>query len=127
MVDFVQKNKGLNIEPIKLSSLRPLHDDVIIIDMNFGEQKSKSGIILRSDDGKAHGIHPRWGRVYAVGPDQKEVMPGQWVLIEHGRWTRGIKIEDTDGIKVIRKVETKSMLMVSDEQPTTEIFIGDEV
>lgn len=125
MIDF-QKNKGLNISAVKVSTLKALNDDVIVIDMNFGEQTTRSGLILRSDNGKTHGIHPRWGKVYAVGPDQKDVLPGQWILIEHGRWTRGIKIEDADGEKVIRKVEIKSMLMISDEQPDLDVLIGDE-
>ena len=95
--------------------------------MNFGEQKSAGGIVLQSDNGKAHGVHPRWAKVYAVGPEQKDVSVGQWILIDHGRWTRGIKIEDSDGEKVIRKVEVKSMLMVSDEQPPEDALIGREL
>jgi co-chaperonin GroES (HSP10) len=122
-----QKNAGVNINAWKISSLTPLNDNVIVIDMNFGEQKSAGGIVLQSDNGKAHGVHPRWAKVYAVGPEQKDVSVGQWILIDHGRWTRGIKIEDSDGEKVIRKVEVKSMLMVSDEQPPEDALIGREL
>jgi co-chaperonin GroES (HSP10) len=122
-----QKNAGVNINAWKISSLIPLNDNVIVIDMNFGEQKSAGGIVLQSDNGKAHGVHPRWAKVYAVGPEQKDVSVGQWILIDHGRWTRGIKIEDSEGEKVIRKVEVKSMLMVSDEQPPEDALIGREL
>ena len=125
MIDLPQ-NKGINISPIKVKALTAINDDVIVIDMNFDEQVTKSGIVLRSDNGKAHGIHPRWGKVYAVGPDQKDVKVGQWVLLEHGRWTRGIKIEDSSGVKIIRKVDVNAMLMVSDEEPSNDILIGDE-
>jgi co-chaperonin GroES (HSP10) len=62
-----QKNAGVNINAWKVSALKPLTDNVIVIDMNFGEQVTNSGIILRSDNGKAHGVHPRWAKVYAVG------------------------------------------------------------
>jgi len=50
-----QKNAGVNINAWKVSALRPLTDNVIVIDMNFGEQVSSGGIILQSDNGKAHG------------------------------------------------------------------------
>lgn len=122
-----QKNAGVNINAWKVSALKPLSDNVIVIDMNFGEQKTNSGIILQSDNGKAHGVHPRWAKVYAVGPDQQDVAVGQWVLVEHGRWTRGIKIEDAEGEKVIRKVEVKSMMMISDEAPPEDAMIGREL
>lgn len=121
------KNRGENINAWKISALKPLKDNVIVIDMNFGEQKSRGGIILQSDNGKAHGVHPRWAKVYAVGPEQTDVKVGQWVLIEHGRWTRGIKIEDSEGEKIIRKIEIKSMMMVSDETPPNEALIGQEL
>jgi co-chaperonin GroES (HSP10) len=115
-----------NINPYKISSLKPLHKDVIVADMEFGEQRTISGIILRSDDGKTHGIHPRWGKVYAIGPEQTDVSIGQWVLVEHGRWTRGVKIEDNDGEKIIRKIDVDCMLMISDEKPDGDVMIGDE-
>lgn len=120
----ILKNAGVNINAWKVSSIRPLSDNVIVIDMNFGEQKSKGGIVITSDNGKAVGVHPRWAKVYAVGPEQKDVRVGQWVLIEHGRWTRGIKIEDDEGEKIIRKAEVKSMMMVSDEQPADDALFG---
>jgi co-chaperonin GroES (HSP10) len=122
-----QKNAGVNINAWKVSALRPLSDNVIVIDMNFGEQTTNSGIILQSDNGKAHGVHPRWAKVYAVGPEQQDVQAGQWVLVEHGRWTRGIKIEDDEGEKIIRKVEVKSMMMISDETPPEDAMIGREL
>lgn len=118
------KNSGVNINAWKISKLRPIADGVIVIDMNFGEQKTQSGLIIQSDNGKTHGIHPRWAKVYAVGNEQKDVSEGQWILIEHGRWTRGIKIEDDDGEKIIRRVDTKCMMMVSDEPPPDDVLLG---
>ena len=110
-------------EPIKIKALR---DNVLICDMEFGERKTQAGIVLRSDDGKSHGIRARWGKVYAVGPEQKDVKEGQWILIEHGRWTRKIKIRDSEGEKEIQKVDTKCILMVSDEKPKDEL-VGDSI
>jgi co-chaperonin GroES (HSP10) len=96
----------------------PLHDNVIVTDMNFDEQRTSSGIIIRSDDGKSEGVKPRWCRVWAVGPEQKDVKVGDWILVEHGRWTRGVTYEDNNGEEiVIRRVEVKSIMMSSDEKP----------
>jgi co-chaperonin GroES (HSP10) len=104
--------------------IRPLADNVIITDMNFDEQKTASGIIIRSDDGKSEGIKPRWGRVWAIGNEQKDVKVGEWILVEHGRWTRGVTVEDENGDEIIiRRVEVKSILASADEKPS-DIQIG---
>jgi|LauGreDrversion4_2_1035121.scaffolds.fasta_scaffold731487_2 co-chaperonin GroES (HSP10) len=111
----------------KIKSLRPLNDHVIVTDMNFGQRTLSSGIILMNDDGKTDGIRPRWAKVYAVGPDQKDVTPGQWILIEHGRWTRGVEVE-IDGVEfTIRRVDATSIMMVSDEQPVADDMISTAV
>lgn len=98
--------------------LRPLHDKVLVTDMNFGEGKTKSGIILTSDDGKSSGLHPRWCRVLFVGDEQKDIKEGQWLLMQHGRWSRGIKYEQENGDElIIRMIDLEGVLLVSDEQP----------
>ena len=71
----------------------PLKKRVLVSDMHFGETKSKGGIILVDDDGTAEGIHPRWGKVYAVGRLQDDVKVGQWILVAHGRWSRAFKVK----------------------------------
>jgi co-chaperonin GroES (HSP10) len=99
-------------------TLKPLRDKVLISDMNFGMEKTKGGIFLHSDDGKSSGIHPRWGKVFAVGPEQKEVSIGQWILLEHGRWSRGHVYETENGEKIdIRLADNNAILCVSDEPP----------
>lgn len=104
---------------MKLKKIRPILDHIIVQDMEFGEQRTASGIIIVDDDGKQHGIKPRWGKVYAVGPKQKDVKPGEWVLIEHGRWTRGIHLENDDGsLTTLRRVEAKAVIMSGDYKPT---------
>ena len=35
----------------------------------------------------------------------------------HGRWTRGIDIEDESGKKTLRRIDPNDILMVSDELP----------
>jgi len=98
--------------------ITPLKDKILIVDMEFGMEKTKSGIILQSDDGKTTGIHPRWGRVFAVGPEQKDIAVNQWICMEHGRWTRSWKLKQEDGTELeIRGVDNKAIMLVSDEEP----------
>jgi len=104
--------------------LDTIHDNVLVTDMNFDEQVTASGIIVSSDNGKTEGIKPRWGKVYKIGPDQHDIQVGDWILIEHGRWTRGVTIEDMSGNTfTVRRVETKSILAISDHLPT-DINLG---
>lgn len=112
----------------KKIKIRALHDDVIISNMHFGEMKTKTGIILRSDDGKSHGVKPRWGQVYKIGPEQQDVKEGQWILVEHGRWTRKIKIDDGEGEKEIQKVDVNAILAVSDQPPSEDdLIVNDSI
>ena len=114
-----------NLEARKIQ-VRPLSKDLLVINMDMGEQVTSGGIVIMSDDGKAHGVKPRWAQVYKVG-DQCEidVAPGQWVLIEHGRWTRKIKIDDGESEKEFQKVEVASVIAVADQRPS-DFYIGQE-
>lgn len=103
--------------------LIPLRDKVLVSDMNFDSQKTISGIIIPSDNGKVRGIHPRWAKVYAIGEEQRDVKVGEWVLIEHGRWTRGITYEQENGEEVeLRMVDNAAILMSADEPPSDAVF-----
>lgn len=97
--------------------LRPLRNTVLVSDMGFEEQTTASGIVIQSDDGKSHGVKPRWARVWAIGPEQTEVKLGEWIYIEHGRWTRGVKVEEDGKDIVIRRVDTDAILLRADEKP----------
>ena len=113
-------------EPNKIKSIRALHDHIIVADMNFDQKISHGGIIIPGSDGKLEGIHARWGRVYAVGPDQQDVRVGQYVCVSHGRWTRGLEIEDSNGNKTIRRIDNDDILLVSDE-PMQDEIVGDDM
>jgi len=113
--------------PTKIQNLRALKDWVIVQDMQFRGRQLSSGIILPSDDGRADGIRPRWAEIYAVGPEQQHVRPGQWVCVAHGRWTRGLDIEDDHGSRTIRRIDPKDILLVSDEHPGTDDTISSAV
>ena len=107
-------------------TLLPLNSNVLVTEMNFDEQKTASGIIIRSDDGKAHGVKPRWCKVWAVGPAQKSVQVGEWILVEHGRWTRGVTVKEPSGEEIIvRRVDPENILMAADERPS-DVYLGQE-
>lgn len=109
---------------IDREQLQPLGESVIVSDMNFEERISTGGIIIMTDNGKSTGIRPRWGRVYAVGPDQQDIKIGDWICVEHGRWTRGLDIEDETGKITLRRVDPKDVMMTADEKPDDLTFSG---
>lgn len=113
--------------PHRVSKLKVLHDHVLVTDMNFKGRQLSSGIILMNDNGKSEGIRPRWGQVYAVGPEQQDVTPGQWICVAHGRWTRGLEIEDDHGPKTIRRIDPNDILLVSDTEPEADDTISQAV
>ena len=106
--------------------IKAIRDWVFVSDMDFGDMVTKSGLIIKSDDAKAHGIKPRWGSVYRVGPEQTDVKEGDWILIEHGRWTRAMYINDGERELKIHRVDVTGILAVSDEKPA-DFYIGNEV
>lgn len=107
--------------------IRAIHNHVIVTDMNFDGRKLSSGIVLLGDDGKTDGIRPRWAKVYKVGPTQHDVKPGQWILVEHGRWSRGLKLEINGETFVIRRVDPECIIGVQDEEPTHDDIISTSV
>jgi len=102
---------------LRQNQIQPLNNSVIVSEMVFDQRITSSGIILPNDNGTGSGIRPRWGQVYAVGPKQTDVTVGQWICVAHGRWTRGIDIEDESGKKTLRRIDPNDILMVSDELP----------
>ena len=93
-------------------AVRALRGRVLVRDMEHGNTKTASGLIITDDNGKDRGIRPRWATVYAVGDEVDEVSIGDRVLISHGRWSRGVKVKEGEASFVIRMVETESILLV---------------
>ena len=122
---FQASNKAKFINQIK--SLSVIKDHILVTEMAFNERKLSSGIVLLNDDGKTSGIRPRWAQVYAVGPEQTEIQVGQWIFVEHGRWSRGIEVEVNDEQLTLRRVDPKSIIFVSDEEPNEDDTISSSV
>ena len=99
------------------NDIKPLKKRVLVSDMQFGETTTKGGIILTDDDGSESGIHPRWGKVYAIGDQQDDVSVGQWIMVSHGRWSRGFKVKKKDVELEVRMVDENDILLVSDDEP----------
>lgn len=116
---------GWKVTPTVKGSLKPIRSNVIVQDMHFGEETTKGGLIITSDDGIDRGIKPRWAKVYAKGPENKEPYNiGDWVLIEHGRWTRGFDLEQNGETINVRMVEVESIMLYSEEEPDRNATIG---
>lgn len=73
--------------------LQPASGKVIVHNIEQGEQLSTGGIVLGDDNGTSAGIRSRWAQVYAVADDVHDIQVGKWILLQHGRWTRGIQYE----------------------------------
>ena len=114
--------------PTKVDTMRFFKDHIIVSDMKFDERISKGGIVLLDDDKKNSGIRARWAKIYGLGPDQDDpqLEIGKWILISHGRWTRGITVETPLGKQTLRKVDPGDILLVSDE-PMEDETMSDKV
>lgn len=103
--------------------IKALKGKVLVTDLERGS-RIVNGIIIPDDNGKSEGIRPRWGKVYSVGEDITDIVPGQWILIENGRWTRMLKVKQDDGTDTqVWGVEwPQSVMLVSDTDPEAVIF-----
>jgi co-chaperonin GroES (HSP10) len=127
MVDILESQKkgfgshgGLQ-HRIADAEIQPIGKRVLVCKMRFGDIKTKGGIILLDDDGKEQGIHPRWCQAYAVGPKQEDVRVGQWLLVAHGRWTRGMIVEKDGEKEEVRMVDENDILLISDDEPSIDV------
>lgn len=95
--------------------VKPIGKNILVTDMNFDQTIRSSGVIIPSDDGTSTGVKPRWGKVWAIGPEQKDVAVGEWVLVQHGRWSRGIEIQENGQEIIIRQIDIDAILLVDDQ------------
>lgn len=100
-----------------MKKLTPLKANILVDEFEMGEQRSAGGIIIKEDDMIERGIRERWCRVHSKGPKATDVEIGQWVLVDHGRWTHGFEYDFGDGKRVYRWIDYKDILIVQDEKP----------
>ena len=77
------------------------------------ERKTAGGLILAGDDATEAGIRARWFQTISVGEEVLDIKENQYILVDHGRWTRGIEVE---GEKVFG-IDVDSILGTSEDRP----------
>ena len=99
--------------------IRPVKNHVLVHNIEEGRYVTKGGIIVLDDNGKERGIRERWAQVYAIGPEIDDIAVGDWLLVKHGRWSRGIEIQrGTEEVTTIRMIDyPDAILIVSDIKP----------
>lgn len=110
--------------------IRAFKDRIIAVDGDLDDQITESGILIKSNIDQADGITPRWFRVFEVGPDIDWLKADDWVLVEYGRWTPGIELEDQRlgcEPQPAWRIDPEGCLAVSDNRPETVYFNSDTV
>lgn len=105
---------------------KALPGQVLVSDIQRGERMIGS-IILPNDDGKQTGIRTRWAQVHSVGEGVTTVKEGEWILLEHGNWTRGCEFYDKNNEKyTVWKVNWPDGALAVSDTPT-DTFAGESV
>jgi co-chaperonin GroES (HSP10) len=103
-----------------MKTLIPLRDNVIgrMLEPIGKERSTKAGLVLTERNFGEETIRNRWFEVTHIGPDQESIKLGDYVLVPHGRWSRGVDLEGTmrEDDKLFL-LDNDAMLMLSDELP----------
>lgn len=99
-----------------MSKVQAIGDKILaeMIDKPENFKQTRSGIYIAEKDGTTSAIRNRWFKIHAVGPDVDFVSEDQYVLVEHGRWSAGMKVSDDLKLYLL---DNKDCLAVSDEEP----------
>ena len=73
--------------------MKMLQGNVLVTEVEK-EKTTAGGIILISKDGTESAVRPRWFQVYSVGDDIDWLTEGAYVLVDHGRWSNGMKVDN---------------------------------
>lgn len=110
--------------------VKALGDHIICINADFGDQVTKSGLVIKSNIDQSQGITSRWFQVFEVGPKITWLTAGEWVLVEYGRWTPQFTLTDErlpGGQAKAWKVDPQGCLITSAEKPETFYYNSDVV
>jgi len=86
----------------------------IMVDKPSGFKQTKSGLFIADKDKDISGVRSRWFKLYSVGEEIDWVREGQYVYVEHGRWSNGVKVDNETTIYLL---DNNCLLLVSDEVP----------
>lgn len=87
---------------------------VLVKAMEFGNRTTAGGFIIKNDDMTVEGARPRWAEVLATGPEVMDFKKGQFVLIEHSRWTRGWDMLENNEKITVRMIDNNDALLIAD-------------
>lgn len=59
-----------------------------------------------------------------MGPDVTDVTPGEWCLIKHGRWSRGVPFHTPTGVVTVRMVDWPDAVLLAADHPPSEVDHG---
>jgi len=104
--------------------LTTLNDSIIFefldeIQNGYFATKTKSGIILQTQNPELNATLPRWGKVYAVGPDVKDVAVDDFILIAPLHWSTNFKFEDK---RYNRAFEKDVLLVATDVEDPSKLY-----
>jgi co-chaperonin GroES (HSP10) len=103
-----------------MNKLNPLRDNVMakMIEPVGALRKTHGGVLMTEHQQSEEFVRARWFVVTHVGPEQNDVTEGQYVLVSHGRWSRGIDFDNThlEADKLFL-IDNDELLMVSDIDP----------
>ena len=105
-------------------TIKPIKDHVLVRNLDFGEKITRGGIIVLDDDGTERGVHPRWAEVWRVGEEVHDIKEGQWILVQHGRWSRTAEVEENGEKIKINRVDYPSGILVISDEKSDDVYTG---
>lgn len=110
-----------NKSSVKADDFHPLHKNVFVTDLDSGLHVTAGGIIRPDDNMSNTGIRSRWARVWAIGPEVEDVAVGEWIFIEHARWTNSIDLDLPAGRVRVWKVDWPEACMLASANDPREM------
>lgn len=83
----------------------------------YGEKETDGGIIINEKDGDIKSIRPRWFEITHVGPEYPHLKVGEFVFVEHGRWSRGFKDPEFPTKGKLHMLDNEKIIAVCDTLP----------
>ena len=106
-----------------LGRIKATRDKILaeMIDKPGEEKTSKGGIIMKEKDATEAAVRPRWFKVYSVGSGIDWIKEGEYVMVAHGRWSNGLKIDENLKLYLI---DNEECLAVNDTNPMEDNTIA---
>jgi hypothetical protein len=104
-----------------MMKLKAFNDRIICYKGDFDAHVTEAGIFIASNATKSQGISARWFLVWEVGPEIKGIVPGDWVLVQNGRWTEKFRFTDEriGEEEDFWRIDPEGCLAISKEKPRT--------